>query len=179
MIDDLLPTAQVSGFLILQAQTLLGVWPARLPPAQPFRAEGMDEKVEQTGEADANDRVPFTALAVALNLKTMVEQTSNREGTCTEGIGLSFLIAGVDLVEVHLGQIAVEIGTQNFAAWIQAVTAEAVLQLVGADGAMVVVQPAPRFLTTLIAVDLNEFRSQLRGGEQSGIGARRKAPSPS
>ena len=171
LIDDLLPTAQVSGFLLLEAQTLLGIRPASLPPAQPFRAEGMDEEVEQTGEADANDRVPFTALAVALHLKTMVEQTSNREGACTEGIGLSFLVAGVDLVEVHLGQIAVEIGAQDLAAGIQAVTAEAVLQLVGADGAMVVGQPTPRFLTTLVAVDLNEFRSQLRGGEQIGIGA--------
>ena len=72
---------------------------------------------------------------------------------------------------MHLGQIAVEIGAQDLAAGIQAVTAEAVLQLVGADGAMVVGQPTPRFLTTLIAVDLNEFRSQLRGGEQIGIGA--------
>lgn len=57
LIDDLLPTAQVSGFLLLEAQTLLGIRPASLPPAQPFRAEGMDEEVEQTGEADANDRV--------------------------------------------------------------------------------------------------------------------------
>ena len=77
LIDDLLPTAQVSGFLLLEVQTFLGVRPASLPPVQPFRAEGMHKKVEQTSEADANDRVPFTALAVALHLKTMVEQTSN------------------------------------------------------------------------------------------------------
>ena len=73
LIDDLLPTAQVSGFLLLEAQTLLGLRPASLPPAQQFRAEGMDEEVEQTGAADANDRVPFAALAVALHFKTMVE----------------------------------------------------------------------------------------------------------
>ena len=77
LIDDLLPAAQVSGFLLLEAKTLLGFRATGFPPAQPFRAEGMDEEVEQTGEADANDRVPFTALAVPLHLKTMVEQTSN------------------------------------------------------------------------------------------------------
>ena len=64
---------------------------------------------------------------------------------------------------MHLGQIAVEIGTQDLAAGIQAVTAETVLELVGADGAMVVGQPAPGFLTTLVAVDLDEFRCAVQG----------------
>ncbi|CAI8155103.1 MAG: Uncharacterised protein [Synechococcus sp. CC9902] len=38
----------------------------------------MDEEVEQTGEAHANDRIPFAALAIALHFKAMIQKAGHR-----------------------------------------------------------------------------------------------------
>ena len=67
----------------------------------------------------------------------MIQQAGHRQRTRTERIMLPFLIAGIDLVEVHLSQIAVEIRAQNFTARIQAIAAQTMLEFVGFDRTMV------------------------------------------
>ena len=105
LIHHLLPAAQVVSFLGLEGTAFVGVGSAGFPPTQPVAAEGMHEEIEQTGEADAHDRIPFAALAVALNLEAVVEQACHRQGCSPEGIGLSLLVAGIDLVEMNFRQV--------------------------------------------------------------------------
>ena len=171
VVHHLLPAAEVVSFLGLEGTTFLGVGPAGFPPTQPVAAEGMDEEVEQTGEADAHNRIPFPALPVALHLEAVVEQTSHRQCRGPEGVGLAFFVAGIDLVEMNLRQVAVEIGSENLAAGIEAVAAEAMLELLRRNGAMVGAEPATGFLLALIAVDLDELAAQFRGVEQISVGS--------
>ena len=73
---------------------------------------------------------------------------------------MTLLVTGIDLVEVHLGEVAVEICTENFAAWVEAIAAETMLKLVFRDRAVVEVQPAAGLFFALIAVDVDEFATQ-------------------
>ena len=130
----------------------------------------MNEEVEETGEADAHDRIPLAALAVAVHLKAVIQQAGNRQGR-GPSIGLALVVAGVDLIEMDFRQVEVEIGAENLAAGVQAVAAEAMLELRRGDGPMVGHQPAASFLLSLIAVDLDELAAQFGGGEQIGVGA--------
>ena len=98
LIDDLLPALEVSGLLFLVLTALIRLRPAGFPPGEPAGTEGMHEEVEQAGEAHANDGIPFTALAIALDFKAVVEQTGHRESTGAEGIRLRLLVLGIDLV---------------------------------------------------------------------------------
>ena len=111
-IHHLLPAAQVVSLLGLEGTAFVGVGSAGFPPPQPVAAEGMYEEIEQTGEADAHDRIPFAALAVTLHLEAVVEQACHRQGCSPEGVGLSLLVAGIDLVEVDFSKIAVEISSR-------------------------------------------------------------------
>ena len=64
-----------------------------------------------------------------------------------------------------------EIGPQDFAAGVEAVAVEPVLQFRRADLAVVGGEPAARLLAALVAIDGDEFAAQLRGREQVGVGA--------
>lgn len=84
---------------------------------------------------------------------------------------MAFVITGINLIEMNLRQIAVEISTQDFSTRIEAVAAEAVLDLSGIDRAMVQLKPATSFVAALIAVDIDEFLAKFRRGEQISVGA--------
>ena len=100
----------------------------------------------------------------------MIQQAGNRQGRGPKGIGLALVVAGVDLIEMDFRQVAVEIGAENLAAGVQAVAAEAMLELCRGDGPMVGHQPTTGFLLPLIAVDLDELAAQFQGVEQISVG---------
>jgi P-type E1-E2 ATPase len=65
----------------------------------------------------------------------MVEQAGDREAPSPERFLLGQLVVGIDLVEVDFGQVAVEVGAEDFAAGVEAIATEAVLQLLRAVAA--------------------------------------------
>ena len=46
LVDDLLPAAEVAGFLHLVGQALRRVWPTSLPPLQPGAAKSMHKEIK-------------------------------------------------------------------------------------------------------------------------------------
>ena len=72
---------------------------------------------------------------------------------------------------MNFSQIAVEVGAEDLAAGVEAVAAQAVLQLGGADLGVVGGEPAAGLLAALVAVDADELCAQLWGGQQVGVGA--------
>ena len=72
---------------------------------------------------------------------------------------------------MDFGQVAVEIGAQDFAAGVEAVAVEPVLQFRRADLGVVSGEPAARFAPALVAIDGDELAAQFGGGEEVGVGA--------
>ena len=117
----------------------------------------MDAEVEQAGEAHPHDGIQLAAALVAGQGKTLVQQRRHREGSGTERLRLPLLIPRVKQVEVHLRQVAVEVGADDLAAGIEAVAAEAVLQFLGAEAGVVEAEPAAGLLSSLVAEDLHKL----------------------
>ena len=78
LIDGRFPATQVLRLTLFERNTFLGVGTSCLPPLQPGSAEGVHKEVEQSGEAHTDDRIPGPALAVALHLELVVQQTGHR-----------------------------------------------------------------------------------------------------
>ena len=131
----------------------------------------MHKEVEEPGEAHPHDRIPGPALAVALHLKAVVEQAGHGQAAGLEGFVLGLEVAWINPIEMDFGQIAVEIGPQDFAAGVEAVAVEPVLQFRLADVQVVGFEPAARFVPALVAIDGDEFATQFRGGQEVGVGA--------
>jgi hypothetical protein len=72
---------------------------------------------------------------------------------------------------VDFGQVAMEIGPQDFAAGIEPIAPQAVLHFGVADAVVVQPQPAGGLLPALVGVDAHKLLAQLWGRQQVGIGA--------
>ena len=74
LVDGRFPATQVFRLTPFERKTFFGVGTTCFPPLQPGGAEGMHEKVEQSGEAHANDGIPGPALAIPLDFKLVIEE---------------------------------------------------------------------------------------------------------
>ena len=69
------PTTQILSLSTGKDVTHNGVWATLFPPLKPFGTKAEDKEIEQTGEADTNDRVYRTAVAITLNSKLMMKKS--------------------------------------------------------------------------------------------------------
>ena len=70
---------------------------------------------------------------------------------------MALFVVGVNLIEVNFREVAVEVGTKNFSARIESVTAQSVVELCITDRTVVGAEPTASFVATLIAIDLDEL----------------------
>ena len=76
----------------------------------------MDEEVEQAGEGHTNDRIHHPGVGVPVTVELVVQQSCDLERGGLEGVDLPVDVAGVDGVEVHLCEVAVEVLAEDLAA---------------------------------------------------------------
>ena len=119
--NNICPTLQITTLTLNERLTSFVVRTTIHHPPEPFAPESMYEEIKQTSKADTNDWINLTAIPITLDIEFMVQQRSYLQCAGSESIILSFLIVGINCVQVDFSQVAVKVLTDNFTTRVQTI----------------------------------------------------------